>query len=154
MPSSWGFFFLSFSSSCFFSSHMAPKVQPVVSRSSLATVPSGMSREDEAGRSHSTKKGPFHEIFNLPESERPLAGEETYYSQLKIHYRSFLKTALKSCELFCVFIVCENGWRCCLINRDRKMPTDYIRNGVLYVTEKYVWLLSLIQRFRNCLRGY
>ncbi len=32
--------------------------------------------------------------------------------------------------------VCENGWRCCLINRDRKMPTDYIRNGMLYVTEK------------------
>ena len=25
-----------------------------------------------------------------------------------------------------------------MINRDRKMPTDYIRNGVLYVTEKYV----------------
>lgn len=33
-------------------------------------------------------------------------------------------------------LVCENGWRCCLINRDRKMSTDYIRNGVLYVTEK------------------
>lgn len=33
-------------------------------------------------------------------------------------------------------LVCDNGWRCCLINRDRKMPTDYIRNGVLYVTEK------------------
>lgn len=33
-------------------------------------------------------------------------------------------------------LVCEHGWRCCLINRDRKMPTDYIRNGVLYVTEK------------------
>ncbi|XP_040886022.1 GRAM domain-containing protein 4 isoform X4 [Toxotes jaculatrix] len=81
------------------------KVQPVVSRSSLATVPCGVSREEETGRSHSTKKGAFHEIFNLPESERPLA-------------------------------VCENGWRCCLINRDRKMPTDYIRNGVLYVTEK------------------
>uniref|UniRef100_A0A3B3U0G5 GRAM domain containing 4 n=1 Tax=Poecilia latipinna TaxID=48699 RepID=A0A3B3U0G5_9TELE len=83
------------------------RVQPVASRSSLATVPSGMSREDDAGRSHSTKKGPFHEIFNLPETERPLA-------------------------------VCENGWRCCLINRDRKMPTDYIRNGVLYVTENYL----------------
>ncbi|KAM4523557.1 GRAM domain-containing protein 4 [Fundulus diaphanus] len=83
------------------------KVQPVVSRSSLATIPSGMSREDDTGRSHSTKKGPFHEIFNLPESERPLA-------------------------------VCENGWRCCLINRDRKMPTDYIRNGMLYVTENYL----------------
>uniref|UniRef100_A0A3Q2QGF3 GRAM domain containing 4 n=1 Tax=Fundulus heteroclitus TaxID=8078 RepID=A0A3Q2QGF3_FUNHE len=83
------------------------RVQPVVSRSSLATIPSGMSREDDTGRSHSTKKGPFHEIFNLPESERPLA-------------------------------VCENGWRCCLINRDRKMPTDYIRNGMLYVTENYL----------------
>ncbi|KAM9312536.1 GRAM domain-containing protein 4 [Gastrophryne carolinensis] len=33
---------------------------------------------------------------------------------------------------------CENGWRCCLINRDRKMPTDYIRNGVLFVTENYL----------------
>ncbi|XP_072255139.1 GRAM domain-containing protein 4 [Pyxicephalus adspersus] len=33
---------------------------------------------------------------------------------------------------------CENGWRCCLINRDRKMPTDYIRNGILYVTENYL----------------
>uniref|UniRef100_A0A674NZV5 GRAM domain containing 4 n=1 Tax=Takifugu rubripes TaxID=31033 RepID=A0A674NZV5_TAKRU len=83
------------------------RVQPVVSRSSLSTVPCGVSREEEAGRSHSTKKGAFHEIFNLQESERPLA-------------------------------VCENGWRCCLINRDRKMPTDYIRNGVLYVTENYL----------------
>nr|XP_015812157.2 GRAM domain-containing protein 4 isoform X1 [Nothobranchius furzeri] len=83
------------------------RVQPVVSRGSLATIPSGMSREEETGRSHSTKKGAFHEIFSLSESERPLA-------------------------------VCENGWRCCLINRDRKMPTDYIRNGVLYVTENYL----------------
>uniref|UniRef100_A0A3P8NR17 GRAM domain containing 4a n=1 Tax=Astatotilapia calliptera TaxID=8154 RepID=A0A3P8NR17_ASTCA len=80
------------------------RVQPVVSRGSLANVPCGGSREEDSGRSHSTKKGAFHEIFNLPESERPLP-------------------------------VCENGWRCCLINRDRKMPTDYIRNGMLYVTE-------------------
>eukprot|EP00070_Physeter_catodon_P040384 XP_028347278.1 GRAM domain-containing protein 4 [Physeter catodon] len=34
--------------------------------------------------------------------------------------------------------VCESGWRCCLINRDRKITTDYIRNGVLYVTENYL----------------
>lgn len=40
-----------------------------------------------------------------------------------------------------VWSVCENGWRCCLINRDRKMPTDYIRNGVLYVTEKWVFTI-------------
>ncbi|XP_008304733.1 GRAM domain-containing protein 4 isoform X1 [Stegastes partitus] len=91
------------------------KVQPVVSRSSLATVPCGVSREEETGRSHSTKKGAFHEIFNLLESERPLA-------------------------------VCENGWRCCLINRDRKMPTDYIRNGVLYVTENYLCFESSSSR--------
>uniref|UniRef100_A0A3Q3FXF5 GRAM domain containing 4a n=1 Tax=Labrus bergylta TaxID=56723 RepID=A0A3Q3FXF5_9LABR len=83
------------------------RVQPVVSRSNLATVPCGASREEDTSRSHSTKKGAFHEIFNLQESERPLA-------------------------------VCENGWRCCLINRDRKMPTDYIRNGMLYVTENYL----------------
>ncbi|XP_029019754.1 GRAM domain-containing protein 4 isoform X4 [Betta splendens] len=91
------------------------RVQPVVSRSSLATIPCGVSREDEAGRSHSSKKGAFHEIFNLPESERPLA-------------------------------VCENGWRCCLINRDRKMPTDYIRNGMLYVTENYLCFESSSSR--------
>ncbi|XP_059181546.1 GRAM domain-containing protein 4 isoform X2 [Centropristis striata] len=91
------------------------RVQPVVSRSSLATIPSGVSREEETGRSHSTKKGAFHEIFNLPELERPLA-------------------------------VCENGWRCCLINRDRKMPTDYIRNGMLYVTENYLCFESSSSR--------
>ncbi|CAI5635741.1 unnamed protein product [Oreochromis niloticus] len=91
------------------------KVQPVVSRGSLANVPCGGSREEESGRSHSTKKGAFHEIFNLPESERPLP-------------------------------VCENGWRCCLINRDRKMPTDYIRNGMLYVTENYLCFESSSSR--------
>lgn len=94
---------------------MSRRVQPVVSRGSLATVPCGVSREEETGRSHSTKKGAFHEIFNLSEIERPLA-------------------------------VCENGWRCCLINRDRKMPTDYIRNGVLYVTENYLCFESSSSR--------
>lgn len=63
------------------------QVQPVASRSSLATVPSGLSREDDTSRFHSTKKGPFHEIFNLPESERPLAGEETYYNHTNSHLR-------------------------------------------------------------------
>ncbi|KAI9516937.1 GRAM domain-containing protein 4 [Dissostichus eleginoides] len=91
------------------------KIQPVVSRSSLATVPCGLSREEDTGSARSTKKGAFHEIFSLLESERPLA-------------------------------VCENGWRCCLINRDRKMPTDYIRNGVLYVTENYLCFESSSSR--------
>nr|XP_055046400.1 GRAM domain-containing protein 4 isoform X1 [Misgurnus anguillicaudatus] len=91
------------------------KIQPVVSRSSLATVPAGVTREEESSRSHNTKKGAFHEIFNLPEIERPLP-------------------------------VCENGWRCCLINRDRKMPTDYIRNGMLYVTENYLCFESSSSR--------
>ncbi|XP_018585652.1 GRAM domain-containing protein 4 [Scleropages formosus] len=95
---------------------LSRRVQPTASRGSLATnVPCGMSRDEEGGRPHSTKKGAFHEIFNLPESERPLP-------------------------------VCENGWRCCLINRDRKMPTDYIRNGVLYVTENYLCFESSSSR--------
>ncbi|XP_041935558.1 GRAM domain-containing protein 4 isoform X4 [Alosa alosa] len=91
------------------------RVQPVVSRSSLATVPCGVSRDEESSRSHNPKKGAFHEVFNLSENERPLP-------------------------------VCENGWRCCLINRDRKMPTDYIRNGVLYVTENYLCFESSSSR--------
>ncbi|XP_009298731.1 GRAM domain-containing protein 4 isoform X1 [Danio rerio] len=91
------------------------KVQPVVSRSSLATIPPGVTREEESGRSHNPKKGVFHEVFNLPEIERPLP-------------------------------ICENGWRCCLINRDRKMPTDYIRNGMLYVTENYLCFESSSSR--------
>ncbi|KAM9467582.1 GRAM domain-containing protein 4 isoform 2-T2 [Clarias gariepinus] len=94
---------------------LSRRIPPVVSRGSLATIPSGMSREDDSGRSHNTKRGAFHEIFNLPEMERPLP-------------------------------VCENGWRCCLINRDRKMPTDYIRNGLLYVTENYLCFESSSSR--------
>ncbi|XP_036862658.2 GRAM domain-containing protein 4 isoform X3 [Manis javanica] len=83
------------------------RLQAATSRSYVSSAPAGLSRDEDAGRFHGTKKGNFHEIFNLTENERPLA-------------------------------VCENGWRCCLINRDRKMPTDYIRNGVLYVTENYL----------------
>ncbi|XP_043822583.1 GRAM domain-containing protein 4 isoform X2 [Dromiciops gliroides] len=84
------------------------RLQTTSSRSYVgASAPAGMSRDEDTGRFHGTKRGNFHEIFNLTENERPLA-------------------------------VCENGWRCCLINRDRKMPTDYIRNGVLYVTENYL----------------
>uniref|UniRef100_A0A8C5HMT6 GRAM domain-containing protein 4-like n=1 Tax=Gouania willdenowi TaxID=441366 RepID=A0A8C5HMT6_GOUWI len=78
------------------------------SRASVtAAAPLGAGRDEDGGRYYSTKRGAFHEVFNLPESEQPL-------------------------------LVCENGWRCCLINRDKKTPTDYIRNGVLYVTENYL----------------
>ncbi|KAG3290720.1 GRAM domain-containing protein 4 isoform X1 [Ictidomys tridecemlineatus] len=89
------------------SATMSRRLQTASSRSCVSSAPAGLGRDEDAGRCHSTKKGNFHEIFNLTENERPLA-------------------------------VCENGWRCCLINRDRKMPTDYIRNGVLYVTENYL----------------
>uniref|UniRef100_A0A3Q3VKW9 GRAM domain-containing protein n=1 Tax=Mola mola TaxID=94237 RepID=A0A3Q3VKW9_MOLML len=78
-------------------------------------APLGVSRDEDGGRYYSTKRGAFHEVFNLPESEHPLA-------------------------------VCENGWRCCLINRDRKTPTDYIRNGVLYVTEHHLCFESSSSR--------
>lgn len=53
------------------------QIQPVVARSSLvAGVPCGVGRDDEGGRAYSTKRGPFHEVFNLPENERPLPGKE------------------------------------------------------------------------------
>ncbi|XP_014819238.1 PREDICTED: GRAM domain-containing protein 4 [Calidris pugnax] len=83
-------------------------LQTATSRSYVgSSLPTGISKDEDTSRFHTTKRGNFHEVFNLSENERPLA-------------------------------VCENGWRCCLINRDRKMPTDYIRNGVLYVTENYL----------------
>lgn len=80
-----------------------------------AAAPPGVSRDEDGGRYYSTKRGAFHEVFNLPESERPLT-------------------------------VCENGWRCCLINRDKKTPSDYIRNGVLYVTENHLCFESSSSR--------
>uniref|UniRef100_A0A8C8J6L5 GRAM domain-containing protein n=1 Tax=Oncorhynchus tshawytscha TaxID=74940 RepID=A0A8C8J6L5_ONCTS len=86
---------------------MSRRVRTRTYEGSLATVPCGVNLDADSARIHSTKKGAFHEIFNVSENERPLP-------------------------------VCENGWRCCLINRDRKMPTDYIRNGMLYVTENYL----------------
>nr|XP_043892162.1 GRAM domain-containing protein 4-like isoform X1 [Solea senegalensis]XP_043892163.1 GRAM domain-containing protein 4-like isoform X1 [Solea senegalensis] len=78
-------------------------------------VPVGVSRDEDGGRYYSTKRGAFHEVFNLPESERPLT-------------------------------TCENGWRCCLINRDRKTLAEYIRNGVLYITENYLCFESSSSR--------
>ncbi|XP_078535851.1 GRAM domain-containing protein 4 isoform X2 [Lissotriton helveticus] len=84
------------------------RVQTGSTRSNVSSnAPAGLSKDEDGNRFHSTKKGNFHEVFNIPESERPLPA-------------------------------CESGWRCCLINRDRKMPTDYIRNGVLYATENYL----------------
>ncbi|KAM4748342.1 GRAM domain-containing protein 4 [Rhinophrynus dorsalis] len=84
------------------------RIQTACSRGNMASgTPQGVSKEEEGGRFHNTKKSSFHEVFNLSETERPLPA-------------------------------CDTGWRCCLINRDRKMPTDYIRNGLLYVTENYL----------------
>uniref|UniRef100_A0A7M4EYV2 GRAM domain-containing protein 4 n=2 Tax=Crocodylus porosus TaxID=8502 RepID=A0A7M4EYV2_CROPO len=84
------------------------RLQTAASRSYVGSnAPTGVNKDEDSSRFHTTKRGNFHEIFNLSENERPLTA-------------------------------CENGWRCCLINRDRKMPTDYIRNGVLYVTENYL----------------
>ncbi|XP_053487184.1 GRAM domain-containing protein 4 isoform X3 [Ictalurus furcatus] len=98
------------------SGNISRRIQPVVARGSLvAGVPCGVGRDEESGRAYSTKRGPFHEVFNLSENERPLP-------------------------------VCEHGWRCCLINRDRKMPTDYIRNGYLYVTENHLCFESSSSR--------
>ncbi|XP_037307172.2 GRAM domain-containing protein 4-like isoform X2 [Pungitius pungitius] len=95
---------------------LSRRVAVTAGRGSLgAAAPLGVSRDEDGGRYSSTKRGAFHEVFSLPESERPLT-------------------------------VCESGWRCCLINRDRKTPTDYIRNGYLYVTENYLCFESSSSR--------
>ncbi|XP_075996209.1 GRAM domain-containing protein 4-like [Genypterus blacodes] len=86
----------------------------VASRGSMvARAPAGGS--EDGGRAYSTRRGAFHEVFSLPETERPLAA-------------------------------CENGWRCCLINRERKTPTDYLRNGFLYITENFLCFESSSSR--------
>ncbi|CAG5958624.1 unnamed protein product [Menidia menidia] len=82
-------------------------------RGSVAAAAPLLSRDEDGGRFYSTKRGAFHEGSGLDNG----------------WMLSFNVLSLR------VFLVCENGWRCCLINRDRKTPTDYIRNGVLYVTE-------------------
>ncbi|XP_054475988.1 GRAM domain-containing protein 4-like [Anoplopoma fimbria] len=95
---------------------LSRRVTVTAGRGSLgAAAPVGVNRDEDGGRYNSTKRGAFHEVFSLPESERPLT-------------------------------VCENGWRCCLINRDRKTPTDYIRNGYLYVTENHLCFESSSSR--------
>ncbi|XP_059190498.1 GRAM domain-containing protein 4-like [Centropristis striata] len=95
---------------------LSRRVTATVGRGSVgAAAPLGVNRDEDGGRYYSTKRGAFHEVFNLPESEHPLT-------------------------------VCENGWRCCLINRDRRTPTDYIRNGVLYVTENHLCFESSSSR--------
>lgn len=40
-----------------------------------AAAPAGVGRDEDGSRYYSTKRGAFHEVFNLPESERPLTGE-------------------------------------------------------------------------------
>ncbi|KAF3706095.1 GRAM domain-containing protein 4 Death-inducing protein [Channa argus] len=98
------------------STALSRRIPVVGSRGNFgAAAAAVVNRDEDGGRCHNTKRGAFHEVFNLPESEHPLG-------------------------------VCENGWRCCLINRDRKTPTDYIRNGVLYVTENYLCFESSSSR--------
>lgn len=54
------------------------QIQTTASRSCVgASAPAGVSRDDDSSRFHSTKKGNFHEVFNLSENERPLAGMGT-----------------------------------------------------------------------------
>lgn len=55
---------------------VCPLVQATAGgRGSLgAAAPLGVSRDEDGGRYYSTKRGAFHEVFNLPETEQPLTG--------------------------------------------------------------------------------
>ncbi|XP_036962079.1 GRAM domain-containing protein 4-like isoform X5 [Acanthopagrus latus] len=111
---------------------LSRRVPAAVGRGSFgAAAPLGVSRDDDDRRLYSTKRGAFHEVFNLPESEPPLTDSSRFN----------LKSPDPHLET-----LCENGWRCCLINRDRKTPTDYIRNGYLYVTENHLCFESSSSR--------
>lgn len=50
------------------------QLQTASSRSYVSSAPAGLNKDEDTGRFHGTKKGNFHEIFNLTENERPLAG--------------------------------------------------------------------------------
>lgn len=50
------------------------QLQTTSSRSYVSSAPAGLNKDEDTGRFHGTKKGNFHEIFNLTENERPLAG--------------------------------------------------------------------------------
>lgn len=77
------------------------QIQPVVVRGSLvAGVPCGVARDEDSGRAYSTKRGPFHEVFNLSENERPLPGREK---------TDFIRAcAGRLCRLFMLLILCQN----------------------------------------------
>lgn len=39
-----------------------------------SNAPTGINKDEDTSRFHTTKRGNFHEVFNLSENERPLAG--------------------------------------------------------------------------------
>lgn len=58
------------------------QVPASVGRGSVgAAAPAGVGRDEDGGRYYSTKRGAFHEVFNIPESERPLTGERGIATQ-------------------------------------------------------------------------
>lgn len=84
------------------------QVQPVVSRSNLPTIPSGLNREDDGGRAHNPKKGAFHEIFNLPELERPLQGVFLNSSHLIVQFLRHNKSRnIRSSHIIMTFDSCR-----------------------------------------------
>lgn len=51
------------------------QLQTAASRSYVGSnAPTGINKDEDTSRFHTTKRGNFHEVFNLSENERPLAG--------------------------------------------------------------------------------
>lgn len=79
----------------------------MVGRGSIgAAAPLSVSRDEDGGRYYSTKRGAFHEVFNLPESEPPLTGGggTARVSRLKDFKLDILHTFLKNCpSLYLLF---------------------------------------------------
>lgn len=61
------------------------QLQTASSRSYVSSAPAGLSKDEDTGRVHGAKRGNFHEIFNLTENERPLAGRRPGSSPGGVH---------------------------------------------------------------------
>lgn len=82
-----------------------------------SSAPAGLNRDEDGSRFHSTKRGNFHEVFNLSESERPLAGSDTDRNPVQ-RAVAFIN------KLLCNIISCHRLWAEGQINLLLESPQD------------------------------
>lgn len=72
------------------------QLQTAASRSYVGSnAPTGINKDEDTSRFHTTKRGNFHEVFNLSENERPLAGT----AMERLHYWNLFQKAAVNFKL-------------------------------------------------------